>query len=175
MSTREEAEAAIHLWRHIGLAQKLLAFRADVSDTAISKIVNGHPEYSLSDDAYRRISEEVEKEFATRIDSLPLTVLALCEDRPRLFDEETTAAVVTNVRDKLRHLAAPGAVTMPQGIGGAIMRIGPEETKSGLYVIAVPEGSDNQQVMALIHELDHLKAYLARGLRPDFKPPRSEF
>jgi predicted metallopeptidase len=172
VTTREEAEAAIRLWQGLGLVQKRLAFRADVSDTTISKILH-QPGYTRCAEVYRRISDVVAAEVATHIQSLPMSVVSLCENPPRAFDSTTTAAVVANVKDKMQHLASPASVVMPDGIGGAIVSLGPES--AGLFVVAVPTGNHNQRIAALIHELDHLKEHLSRGLRQEFKPPRSAF
>lgn len=174
MTAREEAEVAIRLWRGLGLVQKLLAFRANVTETAISKIAH-EPTYTRSPAVYRRIRDVVSAELAMRIDSISLSVLSLCDSQPRVFDAPTTDAVIANVKDKMQRLSAPDTVAMPDGIGGAIMQMGPRGSHSGLFVIAIPDGTDNQQIMALIHELDHLKEYLGRRLRQEFRTPRSAF
>jgi hypothetical protein len=172
VARRVDAERAIGRWRSLGLRQKDLAARASVKPATLSHIVH-EPGWTASAVVYGRICEAVECEVETRINSVPMKVLALCHDHASTLDGPTGAAIIKNVRAALALGHSAGAVALPRGVKGALVQLG--HRRSGLYLVVVAASGGADERRAVAHELEHLRLELLDGIEETFMPPRSSF
>ncbi len=172
MATRAQVEEAIRQWRdELGLRQKELARRAEVSETTISHLKND-PGWTRKPAVYQKICDIVSSEVAGRFWSLPMEVISLCHGEGITFSK-MESLVLQDVRQALRCLREDVPLRLPDGVSGALIRLGDET--SGLMLIAVPSPSSDEGKVALAHELDHLRNRILKDITPNVSRPRSAF
>ena len=103
---------------------------------------------------------------ATRIDALRLEVWAFCDSHGQIADPKRREETVTAVRGGLKNPNSP--LLLPEGVAGALLRVGDE--RSRLFLIALAPSSDENELRALAHELQHLQDMLLSSIKPPRAP-----
>jgi len=155
-AAQEAAAAAVDRWKNqLGSTERSLASLANVSPSTISKIYKREPGYRLKDKTYNRVADVVAQEEQRRMAYVSIPVVALCHGGAISCDETTKQTVESVVRQQLCELLTGNRPALPEGITGALIQLGPRA--AGMYLVVVSPGANEEERLALAHELDHIK------------------